>query len=146
MIVTLDTGILVRATSRSQGPARRLIQSIAHDPSHVLALSPYILGEVGKVLAYSKLQQVLGISAEEIHDHVAYLRQIARIVEVETGPPVVLSDPKDDAILYTAVGAGAEVLCVRDRHFYAPNVVAFCRRFGVEVLDDIQLLARLATR
>lgn len=69
MIITLDTGILVRATSRSHGPARRLLQRIAQDQSQILALSPYILGEVGKVLAYSKLQRALGISAEEIHDH-----------------------------------------------------------------------------
>jgi hypothetical protein len=51
MIVTADAGILARATSRSDGPARRLIELIASDPSHQLVLSPYILGEVGKTLA-----------------------------------------------------------------------------------------------
>jgi len=64
MIITLDTGILVRATTRSSGPARRLLQIIASNPSHILAISPFILGEVGKALAYSKLSQALRITPE----------------------------------------------------------------------------------
>jgi hypothetical protein len=64
-------------------------------------------------------------------------------VEPELGMPVVLNDPNDDPVIYTAVGAGAEVLCVRDRHFYASNVIAFCQRYKVGIMDDIQLLARL---
>jgi hypothetical protein len=47
VIVTLDTGILVGATNRASGPARRLLMLLAPDPSHVVALSPFILGEVG---------------------------------------------------------------------------------------------------
>jgi len=101
------------------------------------------LAEVGKTLAYSKLQQILKITAEEIHEHLSYLRRIARVVEPEIGGPVVLSDPKDDPVVYTAVAAGADVLCVRDRDFHAPNVIAFCRRNGVEVMDEIQLLSVL---
>jgi putative PIN family toxin of toxin-antitoxin system len=143
MIITADAGILARATSRSNGPARRLLEIIAENPSHQLVLSPYILAEVGKTLAYSKLQQVLRITAEEIHEHVSYLRRIARVIEPEIGGPVVLSDPKDDPVVYTAVAAGADVLCVRDRDFYVPNVIAFCRRYGVEVTDEIRLLSEV---
>ena len=40
-----------------------------------------------------------------------YLRRIARLVDVEIGMPVVLNDPNDDPMVYTAVGAGADVLC-----------------------------------
>ncbi len=106
-----------RSTSRSNGPARRLLGIIAENPSHLLVLSPYILGEVGKTLAYSKLQQILQITPEEIYEHVAYLRRIARVVEPELGGPVVLNDPKDDPVVYTAIAAGADVLCARDRDF-----------------------------
>jgi hypothetical protein len=34
MIVTADAGILARATFRSNGPARRLLQEIAGSPFH----------------------------------------------------------------------------------------------------------------
>ena len=145
MIVTLDTGVLVRATSRSHGPARRLLQEIAGNSAHVLALSPFILGEVGKVLSYPRLGEVLHITPEEIDDHLAYLRRVCRLVEPGLGLPVVLTDPDDDPVVYTAVGSGASVLCTRDRDFYAPNVTAFCRRYNIDVKDDIQLLAALNT-
>ncbi len=116
---------------------------IAKDSTHQLVLSPFILGEVGRVLAYSRMQQALQITTEEIHAHVAYLRRIARLVDVEVGMPVVLNDPNDDPIVYTAVCAGADVLCARDRDFYASNVVAFCRRYGIDVMDEVRLLRRL---
>jgi putative PIN family toxin of toxin-antitoxin system len=143
MIITADAGILARATARSNGPARRLLEILAANPAHQLAISPYILNEVGKTLAYSKLQAILDIAADEIHEHLAYLRRIARVVEPELGGPVVLNDPKDDPVVYTAIAAGAEVLCVRDRDFYVPHVIAFCRRHGVEIMDEIRLLSVL---
>ena len=52
MIVTFDTSILVRATKRSDGPARKVINALALNPDHVIALSPFILGEAGKVLSF----------------------------------------------------------------------------------------------
>ena len=93
MIVTFDSSILVRATGRSKGPARRLIDSLAKNPVHIIALSPFILGEVGKVLSYPHMQELFSLSADEIHDHVNYLRSISRIVDPPRGLPVVLSDP-----------------------------------------------------
>jgi predicted nucleic acid-binding protein len=56
MIVTFDASILVRATTRSKGPARRLIDALAGHSDHIIALSPFILGEVGKVLSYPRMQ------------------------------------------------------------------------------------------
>jgi predicted nucleic acid-binding protein len=77
LVAILDTGILVRATTRSNGPARRLVDGLAANPAHV-ALSPYILGEVGKALSYPHVPQI--------------------------GIPVILSDPDDDPILSTGYG------------------------------------------
>jgi putative PIN family toxin of toxin-antitoxin system len=144
MIVTFDTSILVRATKRSDGPARKVINALALNPSHVIALSPFILGEVGKVLAYPRMQALYKLTGDEIHNHVEFLRSIARIVEPQLGWPIVLSDPNDDPVVYTAVAAGANVLCAKDRHFYEPAVVAFCRREGIQVMDDLSLLELLS--
>src|ERR1035441_1041704 len=44
------------------------------------------------------------------------------------------------------VAAGADVLCVRDRHFYDPAVVAFCRREDIWIMDDLTLLELLAVK
>jgi len=118
-------------------------QKIADNPAHTLALSPFILGEVGKALAYPRVSAALGITPDEIHRHIDYLRRICRLVESDLAIPVVLNDPKDDPIVYAAVGAGANVQCTRDHDFYAPNVITFCRRYGVEIMDDVQLIALL---
>ena len=65
MIVTFDTSILVRATKRSDGPARKVINALALNPDHVIALSPFILGEVGKVLSYPRMQALYGLTGDE---------------------------------------------------------------------------------
>jgi len=92
-------------------------------------LCSYIGGEVGKVLSYPRMQALFGMSAVEIHGHVKFLRSISRIVEPRRGVlPVVLLDPHDDAVLYTAVKAGADVLWVMDRHFRGAHVVGICER------------------
>ena len=91
------------------------------------------LAEVGKVLSYPRMQA---------------LRSIARIVEPQPGLPVVLSVPNDDPVAYTAVAAGADVLCVGDRHFYSTTraVVAFCRREDIRIMDDLSLLELLPVK
>ncbi|MBI4906876.1 MAG: putative toxin-antitoxin system toxin component, PIN family [Acidobacteria bacterium] len=143
MIVTFDASILVRATERSAGPARKVIESLAANPEHVIALSPFILGEVGKVLSYPRMQALYKLSGDAIQRHVEFLRSISRIFEPATGTPVVLTDPGDDPVVYTAVAAGADVLCVKDRDFYTPNVKAFCARQDIEIMDDVALLQLL---
>jgi hypothetical protein len=37
-------------------------------------------------------------------------------------------------------------LCVRDRHFYEPAVVAFCRREDIRIMDDLALLELLSEK
>ncbi len=143
MIVTFDTSILVRATTASTGPARRVLDALAANPEHTIALSPFIVNEVGKVLSYPRMQELFRLSAEDIQRHLDYLRSISRLVEPRGRLPEVLADPNDDAIVYTAVAAGADVLCVKDRHFYDSYVIRFCEREGIRILDDLALLELL---
>ena len=145
MIVTFDTSILVRATKRSNGPARKIIELLAAHPDHVIALSLFILSEVARVLNYPRLRALYRLTDDEIYEHVLFLQSICRIVEPQEGLPVVLSGPKDDPIVYTAVAAGADILCVKDRHFYANNVISFCKQKDIQVMDDIALLTLLQT-
>src|SRR5467141_106615 len=58
-----------RATKRSSGPARRVIDALAANRNHVIALSPFILGEVGRVLSYPRMQALYRLTGDEIHDH-----------------------------------------------------------------------------
>ena len=83
------------------------------------------------------------MSAEDIAEHIEALRVRADLVSPAVYKPVVLSDPNDDPVVYTAVVGGADVLCALDRDFYAADVVAFCRERGIEIMNDVDLLRRL---
>lgn len=138
MRITLDTGILVRVYLSPSGPAFRLTQAIS-TLHHVLVVSQYILDEVEAVRSYPRIRRRTVIGGQHI---AAALRQAEMVIPVR-GRPVILADPKDDPVLYTAVAGKADVLCTLDRHFHAPDVVAFCTEHGIRVMSDVELLREL---
>ena len=61
--------------------------------------------------------------------------------------PLVLSDPADDPVLYTAVDGKADVLCTRNiKHFETPEVRKFCAARGIRVMTDLDVLRDLLER
>jgi len=32
------------------------------------------------------------------------------------------------------------VICTVDGHFYEPGVIAFCNRYGIRIMNDVELL------
>ena len=143
MRITLDANILVRANTRSRGPARELLEVIRSNSGHVLVLSRHILGEVKRTLLYPRLQQQYGLTEQEIEEHVELLQRVSTVVEPIISEPVVRNDADDDPVVYTAVDGHADVLCTRDTDFYAPEVIAFCRQRGIEIMNEADLLREL---
>jgi putative PIN family toxin of toxin-antitoxin system len=146
MRITLDANILVRANTRAQGPARELLTLIASRAAHTLVLSRHILSEVKRTLLYPRLQAQYGLAEAEIQEHVDLLQRVATIVEPLIAEPIVRSDPQDDPVLFTAVQGRVDVLCTRDRDFYLPEVMAFCRQRGIEVMNELELLLRMRSQ
>src|ERR1035438_9853262 len=62
MRIVLDSNILVRAAWKADGLASRLLRSVIDGP-HRLIVSPFILGEVARVLAYPRIQSRWGLDA-----------------------------------------------------------------------------------
>jgi len=143
MRIVLDTNILVRANVRAQGPARELLTRIIHG-DHVLIISPFLLRETARSLAYPRLQELWGLSSQEIREHVDLLERISCVVDPIVGPRVVLTDPNDDPVVYTAVAGRAQVLSTLDHDFFEARVIDFCTGHGISVLTDVQLLERLS--
>jgi len=143
--VVLDTGVLVRANAKSRGPARELLMAILDGP-HELVISAFLLEETARVLRYPRLLARHGLSEPEIEDHLDFLRRISELVDVAVGKPVVVSDPDDDPVLYTAVDGHANVLCTLDRDFFQPGVIAFCRGRHIAVMTDVELLRLLVPK
>lgn len=141
MTIVLDTNILVRANIKARGPARDLLLQIAYG-DHVLIMSPFLLREVERALAYPRIQKLWRLSSQDIQEHVQFLIRISELVHPIIEASIVLKDPNDDPVVYTAVYGRADALCTRVRHFYEPEVVAFCRQRGVSILTDVELLQR----
>src|SRR5262245_25607177 len=93
--------------------------------------------------AYPRLRSLSQLTDIKIQQHVQLLRSVCRLVEPASGPCIVQSDPNDDPVLYTAVAADADVLCTKDLDFYEPDVLAFCTRQDIRVMDDLELLTLL---
>ncbi|HEY7392399.1 MAG TPA: putative toxin-antitoxin system toxin component, PIN family [Bryobacteraceae bacterium] len=141
----LDTGVLVRANARSTGPARVVLNAIISGP-HQLIMSEFLLDEAARVLRYPRLLARHGLNEQEIEEHLDFLRRISEVIDVFIGDPVVLSDPDDDPVIYTALDGGADVLCTLDRDFFQRHVVAFCRARNIAVVTDVELLRLLVPR
>jgi putative PIN family toxin of toxin-antitoxin system len=139
---TLDSNILVRAVASPQGPAFRLLDIIRG--AHTLVLSRFILDEVERVLLYPRLQARYQITASEAARFTGNLADVADMVEPAIVKPLVLSDPTDDAVLYTAADGKADVLCTRNtRHFDTIDVRNFCAMCGLRVMTDLDVLHEL---
>ena len=142
MRFTLDSNILVRAVASPQGPALRLLDIILG--AHTLVLSRFILDEVKRVLLYPRLQARYQLTASEAARFTQNLADVAHMVEPVIVRPLVLSDPADDPILYTAADGKADVLCTRNiRHFDVAEVQSFCATRGIRVMTDLDILREL---
>ena len=116
------------------------------DGPHELITSEFLLEEAGRALRYPRLLARHGLNEEEIEEHLDFLRRFSELVDVVIGEPVVLSDPDDDPVVYTAVHGRADVLCTLDRDFFQPDVIAFCRAKNIAVMTDVELLRVLVPR
>jgi putative PIN family toxin of toxin-antitoxin system len=143
MRVVLDTNILVRAAVNADGAAASLLRQITAGP-HTLITSPYILGELVRVLAYPRLRARWGLGQARIHEYAERVAAVAEIVRPAIVHQVVSSDPDDDSIVQTAVTGRADVLCTRDTHLLKLGVVSYCAERGVRVMDDVALRRLLA--
>jgi predicted nucleic acid-binding protein len=109
--------------------------------AHTLVLSRFILDEVERVLLYPRLQARYRITVSEAARFTGSLASVADMVEPVIVRPLVLADPADDPVLYTAADGQADVLCTRNiRHFDAPEVQDFCSEHGIRVMTDLDVL------
>jgi len=112
--------------------------------AHALVLSRFILDEVERVLLYPRLQARYRIAPHEVARFTGNLADVAHMVEPVIARPLVLSDPADDPVLYTAADGKADVLCTRNtRHFGVAEVQSFCMERGIRVMTDLDVLREL---
>jgi putative PIN family toxin of toxin-antitoxin system len=144
MRVVLDTNVLVRAFCTPRGPAKELL-SLVTAPPHELALSPFVIAELHRVMRYDRLRALHQRDDDWIDARIADVESLALIVSLGQGAQIgaVPSDPNDDPIVALAVAGRAERIATLDWHLRTPVVRAHCRQFGIEVCSDVDLLSEL---
>jgi uncharacterized protein len=142
MRIVLDTNILVRTNVKARGPSHEILLTILRH-GHTLINSPFLLRETERVLTYPRLQRLWQLTTQDIQEHIDLLEKFSSLVHPVIEASVVLKDPNDDPIIYTAVAGKADVLCTLDQHFYDSDVVRFAKRRGIRILTDLQLLSEL---
>lgn len=141
MRIVLDTNVLVRAFVSACGPAAEVLRRATK--AHRLVLSPYLLDEVERVLAYPRLRKIARLEPADVERFLNLLIEAGELVYPAVDTPAPVSDPNDIAILHAAVAGRAQVLCTLDRHLFQPEVIAWCHDFGIWVERDVELLRRL---
>jgi predicted nucleic acid-binding protein len=105
MRITPDTTVLIRTNAKATGPARELL-AVIRQLGYRLVLSRFLLDEVQRVLRYPRVQAIYRLDDDDILEHAHYLESLADMVSPFEGPPIVLKDPNDDPVVYTALAGG----------------------------------------
>jgi putative PIN family toxin of toxin-antitoxin system len=144
MRVVFDTNVLVRAAMSPHGLAGGL-QSLLQRSGHEFVISTWLLQELEDVLRRPRLRQYHRFDDDKIRQIILDLDRVATRVVIGDPPstPVVERDPKDDAVILTAIAGEADVICTRDKDLLDANVKAYCALRGIRVLSDIELLDEL---
>jgi putative PIN family toxin of toxin-antitoxin system len=140
--IVLDSNILVRSFVRSRGLSHELLHSIV-SRNDSLILSNQMLSELTDVLRYPRLMPVHGQSEEAIYEFTSWLREIAIVIPINPLIFAPIRDEKDIFVLQTALSGEANILCTRDRDFFEPPASIFLESRGIDVLTDVELMARL---
>jgi putative PIN family toxin of toxin-antitoxin system len=144
MRAVLDTNILARPAYRDTGPAGEVLHRLSKAP-HILVISSFILQELRRVLRYPRLRRLPQLSDQQIDSYVTDIETVAVLIDPQADQieRVVPDDPDDDLTIATAVAGNADVLCTLDQHLRRQDVREHCKRHGVDVMTDVELLEEL---
>lgn len=139
MRAVLDTNVIVSATLIRGGNEDRILRAWQRG-AFELVLSPEILEEIGRVLAYEKLRQSRWMTEAEV---VLLLETLAREGVLVPGTASVKAsrDPEDDKFLGAAVQARARYVVTGDKDLLDLRV-----HRGVRMVRPAQFLRAILGR
>jgi predicted nucleic acid-binding protein len=142
MRLVLDSNVLARATPGKTSAAREVLLLASHIP-HTLVSAPALLLELARILQYPRVRALHGLDDAGIRSFLQSIQAGSLLVTPILPPPIRSQDPDDDIVIAAAIAGRAEVICTRDRHFFAPPVQAASARHGIRILSEVDLLQEL---
>ena len=138
MRIVVDANIWVSGIlSRSGGPAQ-VVEAFL-EGQFTLVTSEPLLAEVEDVLSRPRIARQSRFTRAEIADLVAAMRVLGEVVPI-SGERGLCRDPKDDAVIETAICGRADALVSGDRDLIAdPAVAALLKEAGIRLLTVAQL-------
>ena len=112
----LDANVVVSALLRPEGPPGRILDRVSRGAGVRAVVSPAILDEYRRSLAYPKVRRYLRLPTAEVSTWVDALALLADIVPGRRAVAVVAADPDDDKYLSAALEGRAPFVVSGDRH------------------------------
>ncbi len=136
----LDANVFVSAAIRPEGPPGRILERFVRDAAFDLVLSPAIVQEVLRALAYPKVRKHI---RSEI-DLQLWFQGIAVLADLVAGDyqlQGVSPDPDDDKYLAAAVEGRARLVVTGD-----PDLLDVREHAGVRIVSPRQFLDTIGPR
>ena len=114
MKVVLDTNVVLSGLIAPEGTPGRIVAAWLEARFDV-AMSIEQLAEIGRVLAYPKIQSRLKWDEPRIEQFIRQLYIRSEVVDLHSASVEVPRDPRDTPILATLIVSGADMLLTGDR-------------------------------
>jgi uncharacterized protein len=112
--VVLDTNVVLSGLILPESVPGRIVRAW-RAAQFELVLSEPMLDEIGRVLAYSKIERRLKWDQETISRFLLLLQFKANVVDISSATVAVPRDPQDVPVLATLVAGGADFLVTGDK-------------------------------
>ena len=120
----LDANVYVSAIIQPRGTPGRLIETFLRDQAFEIVVSPGIVEEVLRALAYPKVRKLLRVDAQLWFEDIVALADLVAGAEQLSG---ICEDPDDDKYVAAAVEGRAAHVVTGDRAFLALRAHAAVR-------------------
>lgn len=134
----LDANVFVSAAIRPEGPPGRILERFVREAAFDLVLSPAIVEEVLRALAYPKVRKHFraGVDPER---WIQAITVLADLVAGDYGPSGVSDDPDDDKYVAAAVEGRAAFVVTGD-----PDLLNLVEHAGIRIVSPRLFLDVLA--
>jgi len=136
----LDTNQFVSSLLSKSGTQAQIL-SAWQTGSFQLVISPAIIAEITRVVAYPKISAKYGITEMDVNNLIALLRRQALLVEGNTPVAIIEEDPMDNRILACALEGQADCIVSGDRHLLKlsrfQNIPIISGRAFIQILQSL---------